>query len=59
MTRTIDRRTFLKATAATGLVIACGGDQGAPAGGGTTKGTLSGTVTVSYPDEAGFKPKYV
>ena len=60
MTRTIDRRTFLKAAAATGIVVACGGDQGAPAGGGgTAKGTISGTVTVSYPDEAGLKPKYV
>ena len=54
----ISRRRFLQIAAATGVVVACGP---AVTGGGAaaTGGKISGTVTVSYPDEAGFKPKYV
>jgi multiple sugar transport system substrate-binding protein len=59
--RAISRRTLLKAAAATGVVVACapaGGPAPAP-GGGTTGRTITGTVTVSYPDELGKKPPYV
>lgn len=56
----ISRRTFLKVTAATGVVVACGGPSVTPpAATGTTKAGLTGTITVSYPDELGLKPKYV
>ena len=56
----VSRRTFLKATAATGVIVACGGPTTAPpAATGTKAATLSGTITVSYPDELGLKPKYV
>jgi multiple sugar transport system substrate-binding protein len=38
-----------------------GGASGAPGSGGVPASTaaISGTVNVTYPDEAGFKPKYV
>src|SRR3989442_4687137 len=52
-TPVLSRRACLQAMAATGGVVACG--SGTP--GGTVK--LSGTITVSYPDELGLKPKYV
>lgn len=55
----ISRRRFLQVAAAAGVVVACApaatGGGGSPAAGGK----ISGTVSVSYPDEAGFKPKYV
>jgi multiple sugar transport system substrate-binding protein len=54
--QTLSRRRFLQLSAA-GLVAACG-----PASGGSSSnsgGSLSGTVNVTYPDQAGFKPKYV
>ena len=54
----LSRRRFLQLAAVSGAVVACG-----PAGTGgaspAASGKLTGTVTVSYPDEAGFKPKYV
>ena len=53
----VSRRRFLQLAAATGVVVACG--PAATSGGTATTGKISGTVTVSYPDEAGFKPKYV
>jgi multiple sugar transport system substrate-binding protein len=55
----VSRRRFLQIAAATGVVVACG--PAAPMGGSptATAGKITGTVTVSYPDEAGFKPKYV
>ena len=53
----VSRRRFLQIAAATGVVVACG--PAPSGGGGATAGKISGTVTVSYPDEAGFKPKYV
>ena len=53
----ISRRRFLQAAAATGLVVACG--PATTTGGGPAAGKVSGAVSVSYPDEAGFKPKYV
>ena len=57
------RRTFLKVAAATGIAVACSPaaqpsatpSSGAPS---QAKG-LTGTITVSYPDELGVKPKYV
>ena len=54
----VSRRRFLQIAAATGVVVACGpaATGGATA---TTAGKISGTVSVSYPDEAGLKPKYV
>jgi multiple sugar transport system substrate-binding protein len=53
----LSRRSFLKAMAATGVVVACG--PGQPSGGPPTGAGISGTVTVSYPDELGKKPPYV
>ncbi len=54
------RRTFLKVAAATGIVVACAPGSTAPGGGSaTTQGSVSGTITVSYPDELGLKPPYV
>ena len=69
----ITRRRFLQLTAVTAVAAACnpsavgspsasaggaspaaGGSGPAPSGGGVT-----GTINVSYPDEAGLKPKYV
>ncbi|MGH2490125.1 MAG: twin-arginine translocation signal domain-containing protein, partial [Candidatus Limnocylindria bacterium] len=56
----ISRRTFLKATAATGVVVACGAPAATPpAATATGKAAIAGTITVSYPDELGLKPKYV
>lgn len=70
----ISRRRFLQVAVASGVVAACnptstGGGaptQGASAPAGGTGGSapasggaVSGTITVSYPDEAGLKPKYV
>src|SRR5205085_10984622 len=57
------RRTFLRVAAATGLVVACApaaqpSTSPAASGSAGTK-TLTGTITVSYPDELGVKPKYV
>ncbi len=61
----MSRRRFLQVSAAAAVVAACNptgqnsgstGPAGSTTGGG---GTLSGVVNVSYPDEAGFKPKYV
>ncbi len=51
------RRTFLKVAAATGVAAACG--PTAQPTGATGQGKLSGTITVSYSDELGVKPKYV
>jgi multiple sugar transport system substrate-binding protein len=34
-------------------------NPGSPVPSGSAAGAISGTVNVSYPDEAGFKPKYV
>ena len=65
----ISRRRFLQVVAASGVVAACtpssnnsAAPAGSPAGSsgaGSSGAAASGTVTVSYPDEAGFKPKYV
>jgi multiple sugar transport system substrate-binding protein len=69
----ISRRRFLQITAAAGVVAACTpgsqnsssagtGASAAPGGAGSagaSGATAAGTVTVSYPDEAGYKPKYV
>jgi multiple sugar transport system substrate-binding protein len=61
----LTRRRFLQLAAVTGVVAACNPSSlasGSPAGsggGGGAKGSPTGTITVSYPDEAGFKPKYV
>lgn len=69
----ISRRRFLQVAVASSVVVACSPsatgsgtpNQGAsaPAGGASSPpasgATLSGTVNVTYPDEAGFKPKYV
>lgn len=56
----VSRRRFLQLSAAAAVLAACnpsGLSNGSskPSGGGA----ISGTVNVSYPDEAGFKPKYV
>jgi multiple sugar transport system substrate-binding protein len=65
----MSRRRFLQVAIASGVVVACGPSStstgstapGSGAGGSTPPGSgaISGTVNVSYPDEAGFKPKYV
>jgi multiple sugar transport system substrate-binding protein len=65
----ISRRRFLQVVAASGVVAACtpssnnaSAPAGSPAGSsgaGSSGAAASGTVTVSYPDEAGYKPKYV
>jgi multiple sugar transport system substrate-binding protein len=56
LNQTLSRRRFLQLSAAAALVAACG-----PASGGSPSsgGAISGTVNVTYPDQAGFKPKYV
>jgi multiple sugar transport system substrate-binding protein len=56
---TLSRRAFLQAMAATGVVVACGTTPSTTPSGSAKPATLSGTVTVSYPDELGAKPKYV
>ena len=70
----ITRRRFLQLSAATAVVAACNptaigtsgptaGASGPAAGGssgpGQSGGGITGTINVSYPDEAGLKPKYV
>jgi ABC-type glycerol-3-phosphate transport system substrate-binding protein len=55
----LSRRAFLQAMAATGVVVACGATPQVAPSGSAKPATLSGTVTVSYPDELGAKPKYV
>src|SRR4051812_46042950 len=68
----ISRRRFLQVVAASGVVAACtpssntstapstaAGSPAGSSGAASSGGALTGTVTVSYPDEAGFKPKYV
>jgi multiple sugar transport system substrate-binding protein len=55
----LSRRRFLQAMAATGVVVACGTTPSTTPSGSAKPATLSGTVTVSYPDELGAKPKYV
>jgi multiple sugar transport system substrate-binding protein len=71
--RSISRRRFLQLAAVSGVVAACGqtgsssssgASSSAPAGTSGASASaiasgVSGTVTVSYPDEAGYKPKYV
>lgn len=52
---TLSRRRFLQLSATAALAAACGPfGQSTPSGSG-----ISGTVNVTYPDQAGFKPKYV
>jgi len=70
----MSRRHFLQVAIASSVVVACSPTStgtsapsqaaGTPAGGagGSTPpsgAAISGTVNVTYPDEAGFKPKYV
>ncbi|HKG26777.1 MAG TPA: extracellular solute-binding protein [Thermomicrobiales bacterium] len=55
MNHQMTRRSLLKGAAAAGAAVAVSrGWAGALA-----QSTLSGSITVSYPDQAGFKPKYV
>src|SRR5205823_4283469 len=60
---TYSRRKFLKVAAATGLVVACApaaSPPASPSGAAPSQAKgLTGTITVSYPDELGVKPKYV
>src|SRR5947207_14768617 len=60
---TYSRRKFLKVAAATGLVVACApaaSPSVSPSGAAPSQAKgLTGTITVSYPDELGVKPKYV
>jgi multiple sugar transport system substrate-binding protein len=51
----LSRRRFLQLSAAAALMAACG--PGSTTTGNS--GSMSGTVNVTYPDQAGFKPKYV
>jgi multiple sugar transport system substrate-binding protein len=63
----MSRRRFLQVAIASGVVVACSPSSvgsGSPTSasaptGGASGGAISGTVNVTYPDEAGFKPKYV
>ena len=71
----ITRRRFLQLSAVTAVAAACnpssvsspssapagGSPAGGPSGGGASAGSggVTGTINVSYPDEAGLKPKYV
>jgi multiple sugar transport system substrate-binding protein len=61
----LTRRRFLQLAAIAGVAAACnptgsGSSAGSSAGAsGGGAGNVTGTITVSYPDEAGFKPKYV
>jgi multiple sugar transport system substrate-binding protein len=65
----ISRRRFLQVVAASGVVAACtpssnnsappAGSPAGSSGASSSAAAASGTVTVSYPDEAGYKPKYV
>lgn len=55
LAKTLSRRRFLQLSATAALVAACG-----PSGLSKSSGSgISGTVNVTYPDQAGFKPKYV
>jgi multiple sugar transport system substrate-binding protein len=54
LNQSLSRRRFLQLSAAAALVAACG-----PAGTTSGSGSTTGTVNVTYPDQAGFKPKYV
>lgn len=55
LAKTISRRRFLQLSATAALVAAC-----SPSGLGKSSGSgISGTVNVTYPDQAGLKPKYV
>ena len=61
---TYSRRKFLKVAAATGIVVACAPaaqqPSASPSGAAPSQAKgLTGTITVSYPDELGVKPKYV
>jgi multiple sugar transport system substrate-binding protein len=51
----LSRRRFLQLSATAALLAACGPSSGSSG----NSGPLSGTVNVTYPDQAGFKPKYV
>ena len=61
----ISRRRFLQLTAVSAVAVACSPSAvGSPGTGGSSKpaggsGGVTGTINVSYPDEAGLKPKYV
>ena len=70
----MSRRRFIQVVAASGVVAACSPSStsstapvasgpAASSGGGaspaTSGGAITGTINVSYPDEAGLKPKYV
>ena len=70
----MSRRRFLQVAVASGVVVACspsstgsssptqGASAPASGAGGSPPASgaaISGTVNVTYPDEAGFKPKYV
>jgi len=57
----LNRRSLLKgAVASTGAVVAVAhGLASAGAQTSTPAASLSGSITVSYPDQAGLKPKYV
>jgi multiple sugar transport system substrate-binding protein len=55
----LSRRRFLQLAAVTGVVAACSPSSLASGSPSSSKGAISGAITVSYPDEAGFKPKYV
>ena len=71
----ITRRRFLQLSAVTAIAAACNpaatsSPSSAPAGGSPAPGSsggggsagsggVTGTINVSYPDEAGLKPKYV
>src|SRR2546428_1922793 len=63
---TYSRRKFLKVAAATGIVVACApvaqpsASPASPSAAAPSQAKgLTGTITVSYPDELGVKPKYV
>jgi multiple sugar transport system substrate-binding protein len=68
----LSRRRFMQVLAASGVVAACSpassaspsavasGPAGSSGGSPATSGAaVTGTINVSYPDEAGLKPKYV
>src|SRR5438046_9658925 len=60
---TYSRRKFLIVASATGLVVPCApaaSPSASPSGAAPSQAKgLTGTITVSYPDELGVKPKYV
>jgi multiple sugar transport system substrate-binding protein len=55
LNRSLSRRRFLQLSATAALLAACGGSSTTSG----SSGSISGTVNVTYPDQAGFKPKYV